>query len=74
MLKKRLAESQQSIIIIRDMKDLLFGKLKTYLILTDFGEFKIGGRGYTYRGGILTVKDCFTKVATFLNIKHITEV
>lgn len=56
------------------MKDFLFGKLKTYLILTDFGEYKIGGRGYTYRGGILTVRDCFTKVATFVNIKHITEI
>ena len=56
------------------MKDFLFGKLKTYLILTDFGEFKIGGRAYTYRGGILTVKDCLTKVATFVNIKHITEI
>lgn len=56
------------------MKDFLFGKLKTYLILTDFGEFKIGGRGYTYRGGILTVKDCLAKVATFQTFKHITEI
>ena len=55
------------------MKDFLFGKLKTYLILTDYGEFKIGGRAYTYRGGILTVKDCFTKVATFVKINHISK-
>ena len=58
----------------KNMKDFLFGKLNTYLILTDNGEYKIGGRKYTYRGGILTVKDCFTKVATFVKIKHITEI
>ena len=56
------------------MKDFLFGKLKTYLILTDFGEFKIGGRAYTYRCSILTVKDCFTKVKKIKKIKHITEI
>ena len=56
------------------MKDFLFGKLNTYLILTDNGEYKIGGRKYTYRGGILTIRDCFTKVATFVKIKHITEI
>ena len=56
------------------MKDFIFGKINTYLILTDNGEYKIGGRWYTYRGGILTVRDCFTKVATFVKIKHITEI
>ena len=56
------------------MKNFIFGKLKTYRIQTDTGVFDIGGRSYSYSMGILTVKDCFTKVATFLNITHITEI
>lgn len=56
------------------MKNIIFGKLKTYRIQTDTGVFDIGGRSYSYRKGVLTVKDCLAKVATFLNIKHITEI
>ena len=56
------------------MKNFIFGKLKTYRIQTDTGIFDIGGRSYSYRNGVLTVKDCLAKVATFLNIKHITEI
>lgn len=56
------------------MKNFIFGKLKTYRIQTDTGVFDIGGRSYAYRNGILTIKDCLAKVATFLNIKHITEI
>ena len=56
------------------MKNIIFGKLKTYRIQTDTGIFDIGGRSYSYRKGVLTVKDCLAKVATFLNIKHITEI
>ncbi len=56
------------------MKNFIFGKLKTYRIQTDTGVFDIGGRSYSYRKGVLTVKDCLAKVATFLNIKHITEI
>lgn len=56
------------------MKNFIFGKLKTYRIQTDTGIFDIGGRSYSYRKGVLTVKDCLAKVATFLNIKHITEI
>ena len=56
------------------MKNIIFGKLKTYRIQTDTGVFDIGGRSYSYRKGVLTVKECLAKVATFLNIKHITEI
>ena len=57
------------------MKNFIFGKLKTYRIQTDMGIlFDIGGRSYSCRKGVLTVKDCFTKVATFQTFKHITEI
>ena len=56
------------------MKNFIFGKVKTYRIQTDTGVFDIGGRSYSYRKGVLTVKDCLAKVATFINIKHITEI
>ena len=56
------------------MKNFNFGKLKTYRIQTDTGVFDIGGRSYSYRKGVLTVKDCLAKVATFQTFKHITEI
>lgn len=56
------------------MKDFIFGERKTYRIQTDTGIFDIGGRSYSYRKGVLTVKDCLAKVATFQTFKHITEV
>ena len=55
------------------MKDLIFGKIQTYLILTDAMEYTIGGRSYIYKKGILTVRDGFKKVATFNNIKNIIQ-
>lgn len=56
------------------MKDFIFGKSKKYRVQTEVGVFDIGGRSYSYRKSILTIKDGFSKVATFLNIKHIVEV
>ena len=57
------------------MKNFIFGKLKTYRIQTDMGIlFDIGGRSYSCRNGVLTVKDCFAKVATFQTFKHIIEI
>lgn len=55
------------------MKDFLFGKLKTYLILTENGEYEIIGRKYSFKGDVLTIKDCFEKVATFVTFKNIIE-
>ena len=55
------------------MKDFLFGKLKEYLITTDSKEYTVVGRGYSYRKGILTIKDCFAKVGTFITFKNIIE-
>jgi hypothetical protein len=55
------------------MKDFLFGKLKTYLILADGSEYSVVGRRYSHKNGILTVKDCFQSVATFVTFKNIIE-
>lgn len=56
------------------MKDFLFGKRKKYRIQTDVNNMDIGGRSYSMKHGRLTVKDGFSKVATFTNFKYITEV
>ena len=55
------------------MKDFLFGKIVNYEIVTDTKIFNIGGRSYTYKEKVLTVKDGFKKIATFQNIKSITK-
>jgi len=55
------------------MKNLFFGKMKTYRIQTNTNVFDVGGRSYSFKGNILTVRDCFSKVATFVNFRHITE-
>lgn len=55
------------------MKDFLFGKLKTYVILSEGTEYTVVGRGYSHRRGMLIVRDCFTRVATFVTFKNIIE-
>ena len=56
------------------MRNFFFGKMRVFKVQTDVGIFDVGGRSYSYKKGTLTIKDCFSKVATFINIKHITEV
>ena len=55
------------------MKNFIFGKIVNYEIVTDTKIFNIGGRSYSYKNKILTVKDGFKKVATFQNIRSIIE-
>ena len=55
--------------------DFLFGKLKKYRIQTDTSSFDVVGRSYSCnKKGFLVVRDCFSKVGTFLNVKHIVEI
>lgn len=57
------------------MRDFIFGKLKTYRIQTDSNILDVSGRKYSMnRKGFLVVRDCFFKVGTFLNVKHIVEI
>ena len=55
------------------MRNFLFGKLRRFKILTDTGVYEVGGRSYKVKKTV-TIYDCFTKVATFENYKHIVEI
>ncbi len=57
------------------MKDFIFGEIKTYRIQTDAYVLDVSGRRYSMnKNGVLVVRDCFFKVGTILNVKHIVEI
>lgn len=57
------------------MKDLIFGKVKTYKIHAGHDVFQVSGRRYSMNSkGFLVVRDCFFKVGTFLDTKYIVEI
>ena len=57
------------------MKDFIFGERKTYRIQTDATVLDVSGRRYSMnKNGVLVIRDCFFKVGTILNVKHIVEI
>ena len=57
------------------IKDFIFGERKTYRIQTDLTVLDVSGRRFSMnKKGFLVVRDCFFKVGTFLNVRHIVEI
>ena len=57
------------------IKDFIFGERKTYRIQTDLTVLDVSGRRYSMnKKGVLVVRDCFFKVGTILNVKHIVHI
>lgn len=57
------------------MKNFLFGKLKKYSILSGGTLYTVVGRSYSCsKKGFLTIRDGFTKIASFVNVHNICEV
>ena len=57
------------------MKDFIFGARKAYRVQTDTYVLDVSGRRYSMnKNGVLVIRDCFLKVGTILNVKHIVEI
>lgn len=58
---------------MKKINEFIFGKRKAYEVLTQGEAFKIAGTHYRCGRGMLTIRDNWSKIATFKEFKSIVE-